>query len=30
VLGADVEFLEWTATGTLRHPTFKALRVEGG
>jgi bifunctional non-homologous end joining protein LigD len=26
-LGADVEFLEWTRAGTLRHPVFKALRV---
>lgn len=25
VLRAEIEFTEWTASGTLRHPTFKAL-----
>jgi bifunctional non-homologous end joining protein LigD len=29
-LQADIEFLEWTKAGTLRHPVFKALRVEDG
>ncbi len=28
-LEADIEYLEWTNSGTLRHPVFKALRVEG-
>jgi bifunctional non-homologous end joining protein LigD len=28
VLVADVEFTEWTAAGTLRHPSFKGLRAD--
>jgi ATP-dependent DNA ligase len=29
-LEAEIEVRGWTKTGTLRHPVFKALRVEGG
>ena len=28
VLVADVEFTEWTGAGTLRHPSYKGLRVD--
>lgn len=28
VLVADVEFAEWTANGTLRHPSYKGLRAD--
>jgi bifunctional non-homologous end joining protein LigD len=28
VLVADVEFTEWTSAGTLRHPSYKGLRVD--
>jgi bifunctional non-homologous end joining protein LigD len=28
VLVADVEFTEWTGTGTLRHPSYKGLRAD--
>ncbi|HZQ27035.1 MAG TPA: non-homologous end-joining DNA ligase [Acidimicrobiales bacterium] len=28
VLVADVEFTEWTAAGTLRHPSYKGLRSD--
>jgi bifunctional non-homologous end joining protein LigD len=28
VLVADVDFAEWTGTGTMRHPSFKGLRMD--
>jgi bifunctional non-homologous end joining protein LigD len=28
VLVAEVEFIEWTNDGTLRHPSFKGLRED--